>query len=315
MKLKLISGSSNIPLASSIANYLDSHLVNAKFDTFSDGESCVYIRENMRGADVFLIQSTSDPANHHLMETLIAIDALKRSSARRITVVIPYFGYARQDAKSESRTPITAKLVANLLTTAGADRILTLDLHSRQTQGFFDIPCDNLFGQNIIADDIREHFDTNNLMIVSPDVGGVVRARSLAKLFDALLSIVDKRREKANVSEVMNVIGDVEGKDCIILDDMADTAGTLVNAAKALKDKGANSVFAYVTHGVLSGPAYDRISKSNDLNGVVITDSINKDINTMPSKIRIISIAKLLSQAIRRIHDEESISELFKYSS
>jgi len=310
--MKIIAGSSNVPLAQNIADLLDTDLANAKFDQFSDGESCVYIRENIRGKDVFLIQSTSNPVNHHLMEMLIALDALKRSSARRITVVMPYFGYARQDAKSESRTPITAKLVANLLTQAGADRVLTLDLHSRQTQGFFDIPCDNLFGQKTIAEDIKKNFNVNDLLIVSPDVGGVVRARALANVFDAPLAIVDKRRDKVNESEVMNVIGDVGGKDCIIVDDIADTAGTLVHAAKALKDMGAKSVFAYVTHGVLSGPAYERINKSEDLNGVVITDTINKTPATLPNKVRTISIARLLSKAIKRIHNEESISELFK---
>ena len=310
--MKIISGNSNLPLAKKISEHLDVPISNAKFETFSDGETCVYIDENVRGEDVFLIQSTSNPVNHYLMETLIALDALKRSSAKRITVVMPYFGYARQDAKSESRTPITAKLVANLLTHAGADRILTLDLHSRQTQGFFDIPCDNLFGQGVIADDIRKTFDNDNLMFVSPDVGGVVRARSLAKMFNAPLAIVDKRREKANISEVMNVIGDVSGKDCIIFDDMADTAGTLVNAATALKEKGAKSVFAYVTHGVLSGPAFDRISNSVDLDGLVITDSIDNSTKKLPKQIRVISVSTLLSKAIRRIHTEKSISALFK---
>lgn len=309
--MKIIAGSSNVPLAQAIADHLDMNLVKAKFNQFSDGESCVYIRENMRGEDVFLIQSTSNPVNHHLMEMLIALDALKRSSTRRITVVMPYFGYARQDAKSESRTPITAKLVANLLTTAGADRVLTLDLHSRQTQGFFDIPCDNLFGQRTIADDIKKNFAVDNLMIVSPDVGGVVRARALAKVFDAPLAIIDKRRDRANESEVMNVVGDVDNKDCIIIDDMADTAGTLVHAAKALKEKGAKSVFAYVTHGILSGPAHDRINASEHLDGMVITDTINKSEDILPEKIRMISIAKLVSKAIKRIHNEESISELF----
>lgn len=309
--MKIISGSSSIKLATAIAYNLDIELAKAKFDTFSDGESCVYIRENMRGEDVFLIQSTSKPANHHLMEMLIAVDALKRSSVKRITAVIPYFGYARQDAKSESRTPITAKLVANLLTQAGVDRILTLDLHSRQIQGFFDIPCDNLFGQVIISQDIRKRFDVKNLMMVSPDVGGVARARAVAKVFNVPLAIVDKRREKANQSKVMHVIGDVNGYDCIIIDDMVDTAGTLCNAAIALKEQGAKSVYAYVTHGVLSGPAHNRIENTDALDEIVITDSIDKNEGSLPNKVRVITVSRLLSQAINRIHQEKSISALF----
>ena len=309
--MKLMSGNANRPLAKAIANYLDAPLSNVEIETFADGELFVRIEENMRGEDVFLIQSTSKPANDHLMELLICMDALKRASARRITAVIPYFGYARQDRKTGGRTPITAKLVANLIAKAGADRVLTLDLHAGQIQGFFDIPTDNLFTTPVFEQDIRRHYDTSDLMIVSPDVGGVVRARALAQRLVADIAIVDKRRPKAGESEVMNIIGDVAGRRCIIFDDIIDSGGTLCNAAAALKDHGAAEVSAYITHGVLSGKATSRITDSV-LKELVVTDSIDvTDKAAVCAKVRAVSIAPLLAEAIRRIANEESVSKLF----
>ncbi|WP_439632887.1 ribose-phosphate pyrophosphokinase [Glycocaulis sp.] len=309
--MKLMSGNANRPLAKAIANYLDAPLSNVEIETFADGELFVRIEENMRGEDVFLIQSTSKPANDHLMELLICMDALKRASARRITAVIPYFGYARQDRKTGGRTPITAKLVANLIAKAGADRVLTLDLHAGQIQGFFDIPTDNLFTTPVFEQDIRRHYDASDLMIVSPDVGGVVRARALAQRLGADIAIVDKRRPKAGESEVMNIIGDVAGRRCIIFDDIIDSGGTLCNAAAALKDHGAAEVSAYITHGVLSGKATSRITDSV-LKELVVTDSIDvTDKAAVCAKVRAVSIAPLLAEAIRRIANEESVSKLF----
>jgi len=309
--MKLMSGNANRPLAKAIASYLDAPLSNVEIETFADGELFVRIEENMRGEDVFLIQSTSKPANDHLMELLICMDALSRASARRITAVIPYFGYARQDRKTGGRTPITAKLVANLIAKAGADRVLTLDLHAGQIQGFFDIPTDNLFTTPVFEQDIRKHYDTSDLMIVSPDVGGVVRARALAQRLGADIAIVDKRRPKAGESEVMNIIGDVAGRRCIIFDDIIDSGGTLCNAAAALKNEGAAEVSAYITHGVLSGKAASRITGSV-LKELVVTDSIDvTDKAAACSKLRAVSIAPLLAEAIRRIANEESVSKLF----
>lgn len=310
MRMKLIAGNSNAPLAEAMAKHLGMDLTRASIRRFSDGEIFVEVEENVRGEDVFLIQSTSFPANEHIMELLITLDALKRASARRITAVIPYFGYARQDRKPGPRTPITAKLVANLITEAGADRVLTLDLHAGQIQGFFDIPVDHLYARPVIVQDIQNHFP-KDVVIVSPDVGGVVRARSLAGKLGADLAIVDKRRERANQSEVMNIIGDVEGRDCILFDDIVDTAGTLCNAAEALIDKGAKSVSAYVTHGVLSGPAVKRISTSK-LSSVVVTDSIAANDAIKGCKnIRIMPVAPLLAEGVRRISEESSVSSLF----
>ncbi|MEJ0010773.1 MAG: ribose-phosphate pyrophosphokinase, partial [Alphaproteobacteria bacterium] len=310
--MKLIAGNSNLPLAEAMASHLKLKLTQASLRRFSDNEIFVEIMENVRGEDVFLIQSTSYPANDHLMELMIALDALRRASAARITVVIPYFGYARQDRKPGPRTPISAKLVANLITEAGADRVLTLDLHAGQIQGFFDIPVDHLYARPVIVADIQEHFpDASKTMIVSPDVGGVVRARSLAGKIGADLAIVDKRREKDNQSEVMNIIGDVEGRDCILFDDIVDTAGTLVNAGSALMSAGARSVSAYVTHGVLSGPAIERVEKSV-LKSLVVTDSIApSDAVKKCRNIRVLSVAPLLAEAVRRISEESSVSSLF----
>ena len=310
--MKLIAGNSNVPLATAVADYLGMPLTKASIRRFSDQEIFVEVQENVRGEDVFLIQSTSAPANENLMELMITLDALKRASARRITVVIPYFGYARQDRKPGPRTPITAKLVANLITTAGANRVLTVDLHAGQIQGFFDIPLDHLYARPVIVADILKQFpDRDKTMIVSPDVGGVVRARSLAGKIGADLAIVDKRRERANSSEVMNIIGDVTGRDCILFDDIVDTAGTLCNAATALLEKGASSVSAYVTHGVLSGPAIERVEKSA-LKSLVVTDSIVPTELTKNCKnIRTLSIAPLLAEGIRRISEESSVSSLF----
>lgn len=311
--MKLIAGNSNHPLAQAMAAYLGVKLTEATIRRFSDQEIFVEVQENVRGEDVFLIQSTSAPANEHIMELLITLDALKRASARRVTVVIPYFGYARQDRKPGPRTPITAKLVANLITSAGADRVLTVDLHAGQIQGFFDIPLDHLYARPVIVEDIKAHFtDAQNIMIVSPDVGGVVRARSLAARLGADLAIVDKRRERANASEVMNIIGDVTGRDCILFDDIVDTAGTLCNAATALLEKGAKSVSAYVTHGVLSGPAIERVGKSA-LTSLVVTDSIAPTEAAKQCRtIRTVSIAPLLAEGIRRISEESSVSSLFE---
>jgi len=309
--MKILTGNSNRPLAEAISAFLNLPLTKASVRRFSDMEIFVEIDENVRGEDVFVIQSSSYPANDNLMELLIATDALKRGSARRITAVIPYYGYGRQDRKSGGRTPITAKLVANLITVAGADRVLTLDLHASQIQGFFDIPTDNLFSAPVFTKDIMERFDGEELTIVSPDVGGVLRARAIAKGLDADLAIIDKRREQAGVSEVMHIIGDVAGSRCILVDDIVDSAGTLCNAAGALMEAGAQSVSAYVTHGVLSGGAVARVSAS-PLEELVMTDSIQAtEAVRVAQNIRQISIAPLLGEAMRRISDERSVSSLF----
>ncbi|PWR20005.1 ribose-phosphate pyrophosphokinase [Zavarzinia compransoris] len=310
--MKVLAGNSNRPLAEAIAAYLNLPLTKASVRRFSDQEVFVEIQENVRGQDVFVIQSTSFPANDNLMELLVCIDALRRASAKRITAVIPYFGYARQDRKPGPRTPISAKLVANLITTAGAHRVLTLDLHAGQIQGFFDIPTDNLFAAPVFVQDIREQYGTEErLMIVSPDVGGVVRARAIAKRIDADLAIVDKRRERAGESEVMNIIGEVAGRRCILVDDIVDSAGTLCNAAAALKAKGAKSVSAYVSHGVLSGGAVARVSASQ-LESLVISDSIQAtEAVRLCRNIRRVPISPLIAEAMRRINDETSVSSLF----
>jgi ribose-phosphate pyrophosphokinase len=309
--MKLVSGNSNRPLAEAISSYLKVPLARASVRRFADMEIFVEIQENVRGEDVFVIQSTSFPANDHLMELLIMIDALRRASARRITAVIPYFGYARQDRKTAARTPISAKLVANLITHAGVDRVLTVDLHAGQIQGFFDIPTDNLFGAPVMVRDIKDRMNSSDKVVVSPDVGGVVRARAIAKRIDAPLAIVDKRRERAGESEVMNIIGDVAGRTCILIDDIVDSGGTLCNAAAALKQEGAVEVFAYCTHGVLSGGAAARVAKS-ELTELVVTDSIwTGEPDPKGSKIRRLTIAPLLAEAIRRIADESSVSSLF----
>ena len=309
--MKILSGNSNRPLAEAIAAYLNIPMTKASVRRFSDMEVFVEIQENVRGQDVFVIQSTSFPANDNLMELLVCIDALKRASARRITAVIPYFGYARQDRKPGPRTPISAKLVANLVTVAGANRVLTLDLHAGQIQGFFDIPTDNLFAAPVMVGDIKARFGEERLMIVSPDVGGVVRARAVAKRVDGDLAIVDKRRERAGESEVMNIIGDVEGRSCILVDDIVDSAGTLCNAAEALMKAGAARVSAYVTHGVLSGGAVARVSASR-LDNLVITDSIQAtEAVRVCHNIRSVTIAPLIAEAMRRINDESSVSSLF----
>jgi ribose-phosphate pyrophosphokinase len=287
--------------------------MKAEVTRFADHEIWVEILENVRGEDVFLIQSTSFPTNDNIMELLICLDALKRASAKRITAVIPYFGYARQDRKPGPRTPISAKLMANIITSAGANRVLTVDLHAGQIQGFFDIPLDNLYAEPIFVNDIRQKYKKlDNLVVASPDVGGVARARSLAKKLDnAELVIVDKRREKAGVSEVMNIIGDVEGRDCIICDDIVDSAGTLCNAAKAIKDKGAKTVSAYITHGVLSGKAVERIGRSV-LDSISVTDTIPlTEEAKKEKKIKVVSISKLIAMAIKNISEETSISALF----
>jgi ribose-phosphate pyrophosphokinase len=309
--MKLVAGNSNRPLAEAIAAYLQQPLTKCLVRRFADMEVFVEIEENVRGADAFVIQSTSFPANDHMMETLIIIDALRRSSARRITAVMPYFGYARQDRKPGPRTPISAKLVANLLTRAGADRVMTLDLHAGQIQGFFDIPVDNLYASPVLVRDIKDRFDLSKVMIVSPDVGGVVRARGIAKRIDAPLAIVDKRRERPGESEVMNVIGDVTGKTCILVDDIVDSGGTLCNAADALLAQGANEVYAYLTHGVLSGGAVARITASK-IKEMVITDSIAPtEAVRVARNIRVCSIGTLIGEAIQRTAHEESVSSLF----
>jgi ribose-phosphate pyrophosphokinase len=309
--MKLVAGNSNRPLAEAIGAYLDIPLARCIVRRFADMEIFVEVQENVRGEDVFIIQSTSAPANDHLMELLILIDALKRASARRITAVLPYFGYARQDRKPGPRTPISAKLVANMIVRAGADRVLTLDLHAGQIQGFFDIPTDNLFAAPVMVQDIKDVLPNGNLMVVSPDVGGVVRARGLAKRIDAPLAIVDKRRERPGESEVMNVIGDVAGHSCILVDDIADSGGTLVNAAEALLEQGATQVAGYITHGVLSGGAVARIMASR-LKELVITDSIEpSDAVVKAHNIRVLPIASLLGEAIARTAEEKSVSSLF----
>lgn len=309
--MKLVAGNSNLALADAIASYLDLPLTQCAVRRFADQEVFVEIKENVRGADCFVIQSTSYPANDNLMELLIIIDALLRASARRITAVLPYFGYARQDRKMGGRTPISAKLVANMIHRAGADRVLTMDLHAGQIQGFFDIPTDNLYVAPVMSRDIRERYSLENLMVVSPDVGGVVRARDLAKRIDAPLAIVDKRRERPGESEVMNIIGDVEGRDCLLFDDIVDSAGTLCNAAEALLAAKANRVSAYITHGVLSGGAVARVEASK-LDELVISDSIEatQDVRDA-SKIRIVSVATLLGEAISRTALDKSVSSLF----
>ena len=310
--MKLLAGNSNIPLAQAIAGVLDAPLTKANIRRFADNEVFVVIEENVRGEDVFVVQSTSYPANDNLMELLICIDALARASARRITAVMPYYGYARQDRKVGGRTPISAKLVANLITRAGADRVLTMDMHSGQIQGFFDIPTDNLLATPLMADDVRRHErKAGELMIVSPDVGGVARARSLAERLNADLAIVDKRRSGPGVSEVMNIIGDVKDRRCVMFDDIVDSAGTLCNASEALIKAGATSVSAYVTHGVLSGAAVERV-RDSVLKELVVTDSIgaNGAVQTC-DKVRVVSVAPLIGEAIRRIANEESVSKLF----
>ena len=309
--MKLFAGNSNEGLSRDIANYLNTELGQCDVRRFADQEIFVELKENVRGEDVFIVQSTSYPANDNLMELLIMMDAARRSSARRIIAVLPYFGYARQDRKPGPRTPISAKLVANLIVEAGADRVLTLDLHATQIQGFFDIPADNLFAIPEMSKDVKARYDTKNIMVVSPDVGGVVRARALANRVNAPLAIVDKRRDKPGESTVMNVIGDVTGRDCILVDDIIDSGGTLCNAAEALLDQGATSVAAYITHGVLSGKAVNRISGSK-LQELVITDSITTTTSINDAEnIRILSVAELIGEAIRRIALEQSVSSLF----
>ena len=310
--MKILACNSNIDLALSISKKLNSQLVKAEVKRFSDMEVFVEVQENVRGEDMFIIQSTSYPANDNLMELLVSLDALRRASARRITAVIPYYGYARQDRKSGPRTPISAKLVANLITKAGADRILTMDLHAGQIQGFFDIPTDNLFAAPVFLKDIEEKYKNKPVVIVSPDIGGVVRARAIARRINANLAIIDKRREKAGSSEVMNIIGDVSEHHCILVDDIIDSGGTLCNAARALIDVGALSVDAYVTHGVLSGSAVSNISNS-PLSTLVTTDSIKAtEAVRMSNNIRQISIAPIIGEAIRRVHMEQSVSSLFE---
>ena len=309
--MRIISGNSNPLLAKEISFELKEKNIDITVTKFADQEVFVEINENVRGKNIFIIQSTSMPANDHLMELLITIDALKRASAQTVTAVIPYFGYARQDRKVGPRTPISAKLVADILTTAGIDRLLTLDLHAGQIQGFFDIPVDNLYAAPVITKDIKKNYQNKDIVVISPDVGGVVRARGIAKRIDGDLAIVDKRRDKANVSEVMNIIGDINGRDCIIVDDIVDTAGTLCNAAEALINSGAKSVSAYVTHGVLSGPAVERI-KNSKLDELVITDSIAPTKLILDaSNIRILKLAPLIAEAIRRISSDSSVSSLF----
>ncbi len=310
--MKIIAGNSNIPLAEEVSKYLGVPLAKATVRRFADNEVFVEILENMRGEDVFIVQSTSAPANDHMMELLIIIDALRRASARRITAVLPYFGYARQDRKMGPRTPISAKLVANLMEASGADRVLTLDLHAGQIQGFFDIPTDNLFAAPVFVDDIKSRFNIDQeLMVVSPDVGGVVRTRALGNRIGADLAIVDKRRERAGESEVMNIIGDVSGRACLLVDDIVDSAGTLCNAATALINAGATSVSGYVTHGVLSGQAVERVNKSQ-LDNLLITDTILPTAEILASpKFDVIKIAPLIGEAMRRTSDEHSVSSLF----
>ena len=310
--MKIIAGNSNTPLAEAISAYLNTPLTKASIKRFSDMEIFVEIMENVRGEDCFVVQSTSSPCNDNLMELLITIDALKRGSAKRITAVLPYYGYARQDRKTGGRTPITAKLVANLITSAGADRVLTMDLHAGQIQGFFDIPTDNLIASPTMTIDMKERFESDNLVMVSPDVGGVERARAIGEPMSEHLAIIDKRREKAGVSEVMNVIGNVDGKDCILIDDIVDSGGTLCNAATALKEQGAKSVHAYVVHGVLSGGAVARVTDSA-MESLVITDSIAAtEAVRVASNIRQLSVAPLIGEAMLRIYEERSVSALFK---
>ena len=310
--MKVLSCNSNRPLAEAIATYLDVSLTEADVRRFADMEVFVEIHENVRGEDVFVIQSTSYPANDNIMELLVCLDALRRGSARRVTAVLPYYGYARQDRKSGPRTPISAKLLANLITSAGADRVLTIDLHATQIQGFFDIPTDNLYSAPVFKTDIISRYDSKDLVVVSPDVGGVIRARAIASRIEADLAIIDKRRPRAGISEVMNIIGDVAGRHCIMVDDIVDSGGTLCNAAQALIDSGAVSVDAYVTHGVLSGGAVSRVA-SSPLSLLVTTDSIQStEAMRVAKNIRQITVAPLLGEAIRRIHEERSVSSLFQ---
>ena len=309
--MKLVTGNSNLKLAKNIADYVGVGLSKCEVKRFADKEIFVEMHENVRGEDVFVIQSTSFPANDNLMELLIIIDTLRRASAKRITAVVPYFGYARHDRKPGPRTPITSKLVANMIDKAGANRVLTLDLHAGQIQGFFDIPTDNLFAAPVLTSNIKDKIKNKTPIIVSPDVGGVVRARIIASRIGADLAIVDKRREKAGESEVMNIIGDVEGRACFIIDDIVDSAGTLCNASNALLDQGATEVYAYVTHGVLSGEAVERVNNSS-LTKLVLTDTIEESGLVLKSnKIEVISISSLLGEAIKRISDEKSVSSLF----
>ncbi|MEC7488006.1 MAG: ribose-phosphate pyrophosphokinase [Pseudomonadota bacterium] len=309
--MKIVACNSNRPMSEAIAASLNLPLTKASVRRFSDLECFVEIHENVRGEDVFIIQSTSYPANDHLMELLVALDAVRRGSANRITAVIPYFGYARQDRKSGPRTPISAKLVANLITVAGADRVLTMDLHAGQIQGFFDIPLDNLFAAPVFIRHIDDSFDKGDLTLVSPDVGGVVRARAFAKRLETDLAIIDKRRERASVSEVMHIIGDVKNRTCILVDDIVDSGGTLCNAAEALMEAGANEVHAYITHGVLSGGAVSRVS-SSPLKSMFITDTIQgTDAVRVADNIKQITVAPLMAEAIERIRDARSVSSLF----
>ena len=309
--MKIVAGNSNLPLANAVAENLGIKLTRATIRRFADMEISVEIQENIRGEDVFVMQSTSYPANDNLMELLLILDALKRSSARRVTAVLPYFGYARQDRKSGPRTPISAKLVANLITQSGADRVLTMDLHAGQIQGFFDIPVDNLYAAPLFAKDIKERYAGKDVMVVSPDVGGVVRARTIATRINSDLAIIDKRRERAGVSEVMNVIGDVRGRHCVLVVDIVDSGGTLINAAKALLNQGATSASVYVTHGVLSGQAVSKIVNSG-LEMLTITESIQAtDAVKAAANIRQLSIAPLIADAMNRIHTEKSVSSLF----
>ncbi len=309
--IKLLTGNANRPLAEEIAKYLGEPLTDTTVTTFSDGEIMIQINENVRGADTFVIQPTCTPVNHNIMELLLIIDALRRASARRITAVIPYYGYARQDRKVQPRVPISSKLVADLIETSGAHRVLTMDLHAGQIQGFFDIPVDHLYATPVLLEYIKEHYPNGDLVVVSPDAGGVERARAFAKRLGCSLAIIDKRRERANISEVMNVIGDVKGKDAMVLDDMIDTAGTTVQAAKILMEKGARRVAAASTHAVLSGPAIERIN-SSPLEEVIVTNTIPLDIKKAKcSKLTVLSIAKIFAEAIKRIHEETSISSLF----
>ena len=309
--MHIISGNSNPILAREISKELKVEIIDVSVTRFSDQEVFVEINENIRGKNIFVIQSTSMPANDNIMELLITIDALKRASANTVTAVIPYFGYARQDRKVGPRTPISAKLIADILTTAGIDRLLTIDLHAGQIQGFFDIPVDNLYAAPVITKDILDNYKNKDLVVISPDVGGVVRARGIAKRINGDLAIVDKRRDKANESEVMNIIGNIKDRDCIIVDDIVDTAGTLCNAAAALIEAGAKSVSAYITHGVLSGPAVERI-KTSKLNELVITDSIAPTKLILDaSNIRILNLAPLIAEAIKRISSDSSVSSLF----
>ena len=310
--MKLLSGTSNKPLSKDIARFLKSKLVNSSIKNFADGEIYVELNENIRGNSIFIIQSISSPANDNLMELLLCIDALKRSSAKNITAVIPYFGYARQDRKVVPRTSISAKLVSNLITKAGADRVVTVDLHAGQIQGFFDIPVDNLFSTPIFARHVKKNIKSKNIVCIAPDVGGTERARALGKILNVGLAIVDKRSPKPGQSQVMNVIGEVKDKTCVIVDDIIDSGGTIVNAAKALKDRGAKEVYVYITHGVLTGEAVKKI-KNSVIKKLVITDTIdNKDKTKSAKNIEVLSISALMGEAIKRISNSTSVSDLFK---